>query len=68
MCTVTSEILEPKEVAQMLKVSVRTVTRLAEKNELEGFKIGDLWRFYRSDIDAYIEAQKLKCKAKGQTK
>jgi excisionase family DNA binding protein len=68
MCTVTSEILEPKEVAQMLKVSVRTVTRLAEKNELEGFKIGDLWRFYRSDIDAYIEAQKLKRKAKEQTK
>ena len=68
MCTVTSEILEPKEVAQMLKVSVRTVTRLAEKNELEGFKIGDLWRFYRSDIDAYIEAQKLKRKAKDQTK
>ena len=67
MCTVTSEILEPKEVAQMLKVSVRTVTRLAEKKELEGFKIGDLWRFYRSDIDAYIEAQKLKCTAKGQT-
>jgi excisionase family DNA binding protein len=64
MCTVTSEILEPKEVAQMLKVSVRTVTRLAEKNELEGFKIGDLWRFYRSDIDAYIAAQKLKRKAK----
>ena len=64
MCTMTSEILEPKEVAQMLKVSVRTVTRLAEKNELEGFKIGDLWRFYRSDIDTYIEAQKLKRKAK----
>lgn len=60
----SDEILEAKEVAEMLKVHVRTVTRLAEDPDsgLEGFKIGDLWRFYRSDINNYIQAQKLKAK------
>ncbi len=54
------EILEAKEVASMLKVSTRSITRLAEKGELIGFKVGDLWRFQRSDVEAYIEAQKRK--------
>lgn len=54
------EILEAKEVAALLKVSVRSITRLAEKGELVGFKVGDLWRFQRSDVEAYIEAQKRK--------
>lgn len=54
------EILEAKEVAALFKVSVRSITRLAEKGELIGFKVGDLWRFQRSDVEAYIEAQKRK--------
>jgi excisionase family DNA binding protein len=60
------EILEAKEVAAMLKVSVRSITRLAEKGELVGFKVGDLWRFQRSDVGAYIEAQKRKQQRKTQ--
>ena len=60
MCTVASEILEPKEVAQMLKISVRTVTRLAEKNQLAGFKVGDMWRFRREAIEEYIRQQEAK--------
>jgi excisionase family DNA binding protein len=62
---VASEVLEPRDVAQMLKVSVRTVTRLAERGDLTGFKVGDLWRFHRGDIDKYIEAQKRKQQEKG---
>lgn len=54
------EILEAKEVAALFKVSVRSITRLAERGELVGFKVGDLWRFQRSDVEAYIEAQKRK--------
>lgn len=55
-----NKVLEPKEVAQMLRVSVRTITRLAERGELSGFKVGDLWRFYQSDVEAYVEAQRRK--------
>jgi excisionase family DNA binding protein len=54
---VNSEILEAKEVAKMLKISVRTVGRLADRGELRGFKVGDLWRFYLSDVQAYIDNQ-----------
>ena len=53
----SEEILEVKEVASILKVSTRTVIRLAERNELTAFKIGDLWRFRRSDVDEYIRQQ-----------
>lgn len=55
-----SDVLEPKEVAQMLRVSARTVIRLAATGEIVAFKVGDLWRFHRSDVDAYIQAQKQK--------
>ncbi len=60
------EILGAKEVAALLKVSTRSITRLAEKGELVGFKVGDLWRFERSDVEAYIEAQKRKQQQKTQ--
>ena len=53
----TDEILEVKEVAEILKVSTRTVIRLAERGELVAFKVGDLWRFRRSDVNEYIMRQ-----------
>jgi excisionase family DNA binding protein len=53
----SEEILEVKDVANILKVSTRTVIRLAERGELVAFKIGDLWRFRRSDVDEYIRRQ-----------
>ena len=53
----SEEIPEVKEVAKILKVSTRTVIRLAERGELVSFKIGDLWRFRRSDVDDYVLQQ-----------
>jgi excisionase family DNA binding protein len=53
----SEEILDVKEVASMLKVSTRTVIRLAERGDLVAFKIGDLWRFRRSDVNEYIQQQ-----------
>ena len=53
----SEEILEVKEVAKRLKVSTRTVIRLVERGDLVAFKIGDLWRFRRSDVDDYVQQQ-----------
>ncbi|HEX6553749.1 MAG TPA: helix-turn-helix domain-containing protein [Ktedonobacteraceae bacterium] len=53
----SEEILDVKEVARILKVSTRTVIRLAERGELASFKIGDLWRFRRSDVNDYVQQQ-----------
>lgn len=51
------EILEPEEVADMLRIHVRTVKLLAGRGELPGFRVGNLWRFRRSDIEKHIEQQ-----------
>jgi excisionase family DNA binding protein len=51
------DILEPEEVAEMLRIHVRTVKILAGQGKLPGFRVGNQWRFRRSDIDKYIERQ-----------
>jgi excisionase family DNA binding protein len=51
------DILEPEEVAEMLRIHVRTVKILAGQGKLPGFRVGNQWRFRRSDIDKYIEQQ-----------
>lgn len=57
MIVAPDEILEAKEVAKMLKVHVRTITRLAEKGEIIGFRVGDLWRFRKEAVEEYIKKQ-----------
>jgi excisionase family DNA binding protein len=51
------DIINTKLVAFMLGVTPQTVTRLAEKGEIPGFKVGDIWRFYRIEIEEYIQRQ-----------
>ncbi len=42
----------------MLGVTPRTVIRLAERGEIKAFRVGELWKFYASDIREYIEHQR----------
>jgi len=49
--------MSPEEVAEMLRIHVRTVKILAGQGKLPGFRVGNQWRFRRSDIDKYIEQQ-----------
>ena len=53
-----NEALEAKDVARMLKVSYRMVLRLAERGELAYFRVGDLWRFERKDVEEFIKRNK----------
>ncbi|HEX7683657.1 MAG TPA: helix-turn-helix domain-containing protein [Trinickia sp.] len=50
-------ILTIKEVAQYLKVTERTIYRLAAAKQIPAFKVGGTWRFSRADIDAWIDQQ-----------
>jgi len=43
------------EVAELLKVSERTVLRRVEAGELVGVKVGRAWRFTREDLQNYLE-------------
>lgn len=49
-----SEILTIEEVAQLLRVSERTVYDWAQKGEIPGGKIGTSWRFKKDIIEQWI--------------
>jgi len=53
-----ADILTIKEVAKYLKVTERTLYRLAQEGKIPAFKVGGSWRFKHLDIDAWIEGQK----------
>lgn len=53
------EILTIKQVADYLKVTERTIYRLAAAKKIPAFKVGGTWRFSRADIDSWIKLQSL---------
>jgi excisionase family DNA binding protein len=53
----TDEILTVKQVADYLKVNERTIYRLAAHSEIPAFKVGNSWRFKRSDLERWIAEQ-----------
>lgn len=46
-----------REVADYLKVTERTIYRLAAAKKVPAFKVGGSWRFSRADIDEWIRLQ-----------
>lgn len=53
------EILTIKEVAEYLKVTERTIYRLAAVKKIPAFKVGGTWRFSRADINGWIKQQSM---------
>lgn len=53
----TSGIMTIGEVAGYLKVTERTIYRLAAAKKIPAFKVGGSWRFSKSDIDGWISRQ-----------
>jgi excisionase family DNA binding protein len=49
-------LLTTREVAQMLRVSVRFVQLLASRGSLPAIRVGRLWRFRRTDVEAFLAA------------
>ena len=47
------------EVADYLKVTERTIYRLAAAKKIPAFKVGGTWRFSRADIDSWIKQQSI---------
>jgi len=52
-----AEILTVRQVAEYLKVTYRTIYRLAATRQLPAFKVGGTWRLSRADIDSWIKQQ-----------
>jgi excisionase family DNA binding protein len=45
------------DVADYLKVTERTIYRLAGAKQIPAFKVGGSWRFSKADIDRWIREQ-----------
>ena len=50
-------LLTFQEAAQILRVSRATLYRLLGSGQLVGHKVGRGWRFYKTDIHAFVAAQ-----------
>jgi excisionase family DNA binding protein len=48
------KLLTPVEVADMLRVSRRTVQNMIERGDLPAAKVGRFWRVAEGDIIAYL--------------
>ncbi len=55
--TADNAIMTIGEVADYLKVTERTIYRLAGAKKIPSFKVGGSWRFSKADIDRWIREQ-----------
>lgn len=62
------DILTIKQVAEYLKVTERTIYRLAAAKKIPAFKVGGTWRFSRADIDSWIKQQSMDGREAGSDK
>lgn len=53
----TETVLTLRDVADLLKLSEKSIYRRAQRGEIPAFKVGGTWRFRRMDIDSWIAAQ-----------
>ncbi|MBN2374353.1 helix-turn-helix domain-containing protein [bacterium] len=51
----TQEILTLQELAELLKLSDRTIYNYAQRGLIPGIKIGAAWRFRKDDVEKWLE-------------
>lgn len=51
-------ILEPQEVAKLLKLRLSTVLDLSRRGVLPAFKVGKHWRYRRSELEEWLTARR----------
>ncbi len=54
----TQPFLTPKEVSDLLQVSVYTVRRWIKQGELPAYKVGRLWRINKGDLNKWLKQQR----------
>ena len=53
--TAPRPLLTRDEVAELLRLSPRTVAEYVRRGELRGRLVGRRWRFRHEDVDAFLE-------------
>jgi excisionase family DNA binding protein len=51
---INGDVLVPKQTADYLCISERTVVRLLKKGKLPGTKVGNQWRTKRAELDKFL--------------
>lgn len=62
------ELLNIKQVQEILGISQRTAFRYIRSGDLKGFKVGKEWKFEPGDIDNFIVARRQRAEAEQQQK
>jgi len=50
--------LTSEEAARLLNIHPKTLLRMARKGQVPGHRIGDLWRFRASELDAWFRGER----------
>lgn len=56
----SDEMISTKEVGKMLGVTSKTVIRMIENGQLDGYRVSFVWRIKRGDVEAYLDAHKFR--------
>jgi excisionase family DNA binding protein len=55
-----NELFTPKELCEYIKISKRTLYRMLSKGKLSfAIKIEGSWRFFKRDVDKYLQDSKI---------
>lgn len=54
-----AELMDLKEVGRYLRISYTTLLRWAQNGTIPASKLGDVWRVRRSDLEAWIDEQRV---------
>ena len=57
---IEESFLTTEEVLEYLQVNLRTVYRLIKAGKIPAVRVGRQWRFRKSDIDAWLEGQRVR--------
>lgn len=56
-CRLNGIKMTTQETADYLKITLDYLYRIARRGEIPAFRIGDLWRFRKADIDKWLEGK-----------
>jgi len=56
---ITRKFISPKELRDILGISLPTIYRMVDSRLLPAYKIGNSLRFLKDDVIAYLEAQRI---------
>ena len=58
----STPLLRPDDVAEILNISARQVRRLAAAGEIPHVIVGTMYRFDRTDIELWLANQREECR------